>query len=45
MLDELVDLALKRQRNKESLTFSYDTNILAGFAGGMKNGTKGGKLS
>lgn len=37
LLDELVEAALARQRAKDRLTFSYDTNILASFAGG---GTK-----
>ena len=36
-INELVDLALKRQRNKEKMTFSYDQNILA------LNGKKLGK--
>lgn len=40
LMDELVDLALKRYRVKESYNYSFDTNILAGFA---KNGTKGVK--
>ncbi len=37
-LDELIDLALKRQRNKEKMTFSYDQNILA--LNGKKLGNK-----
>jgi len=39
-IDELVELALKRQRNKEKTTYSYDQNILAlsGQKMGMKNG-------
>lgn len=37
LIDELVEAALARQRAKDRLTFSYDTNILAGFA---KGGTK-----
>ena len=37
-LDELVDIALKRHREKEKLTFSYDQNILA-----MQTGAKGAK--
>lgn len=40
-LDELVDIALKRHREKEKLTFSYDQNILA--MQGTKTGTKGAK--
>ncbi len=34
LIDELVESALWRQRNKEKLVYSYDTNILATFAGG-----------
>ncbi len=38
-LDELVEIALKRHREKEKLTFSYDQNILA--MQGTKTGSKG----
>lgn len=38
LTDELIKLALKRQREKENLTFSYDTNILQ-----LQGGTKGAK--
>lgn len=38
-LDELIEIALKRQREKEKLTFSYDQNILA--MQGTKTGSKG----
>lgn len=37
-LDELIDIALKRHREREKLTFSYNQNILA-----MQGGTKGSK--
>ena len=40
-LDEIIEIAIKRQRDKEKLTFSYDQNILA-MQGGSK-GAKGGK--
>ena len=40
-LDEIIEIAIKRQRDKEKLTFSYDQNILA-MQGGVK-GAKGGK--
>ena len=43
-LDEIIDIAIKRQRDKEKLTFSYDQNILA-MQGGSKTGTKGVKSS
>jgi len=36
---ELIRLALKRNREKNNLMFSYDSNILAGF-----QGTKTSKL-
>ena len=40
-LDQMIDIALKRERDKEKLTFSYDENILA-----MQpaNGSKNGKM-
>ena len=37
-LDQAIDIALKRYREREALTFSYDQNILA-----MQGGTKGVK--
>ena len=37
-LDEIIDIAIKRKRDKEKLTFSYDQNILA-----MQGGLKGAK--
>ena len=43
LIDELVRLALQQSRNKNKLTFSFDTNILAGFAGGGAKGAKGVK--
>lgn len=48
LIDELVESALWRQRSKAKLTYSYDTNILAGLAAsangpvGTKAGAKGG---
>ncbi|MBO5928676.1 MAG: D-alanine--D-alanine ligase [Clostridia bacterium] len=45
LLDELIALAWKRQRQRESLSFSYDTNILSSVSLGGAKGTKGGKLS
>ncbi len=44
LMDTLVTLAFKRQRQRAALTFTYESNILAGFSGG-KTGAKGGKLS
>ena len=37
-LDEIIEIAIKRHRDKEKLTFSYDQNILA-----MQGGVKGAK--
>ena len=42
LMDELVSLAFKRQRQREALTFTYESNILEGF-GGTK-GAKGSKM-
>lgn len=39
-MDEVIDIALKRHREREKLTFSYDQNILA-MQGSPKLGTKG----
>lgn len=41
LMDRLISIAFKRQREREALTFTYESNILAGF-GGAK-GAKGGK--
>jgi D-alanine-D-alanine ligase len=38
MLNEVIDLGLKRAREEQKLTFSFDTNILANFSGAK--GTK-----
>ncbi|MBQ8203253.1 MAG: D-alanine--D-alanine ligase [Clostridia bacterium] len=43
MLDRLVDIAFKRQRNRDNLTFTIETNILSGVSFGAK-GSKGAKL-
>lgn len=42
-MDELVALALKKNRDKEAITFTYDSNILEmqGGARGAKGGVKG----
>lgn len=39
-LDEIIEIAIKRHRDREKLTFSYDQNILA-----MQGGVKGAKGS
>jgi D-alanine--D-alanine ligase len=38
-IDELIELALKRNRERNNITFSYEQNILA-LAGGTKGGMK-----
>ena len=43
MLDRLVEIAFKRQRNRDNLTFTIETNILSGVSFGSK-GAKGSKM-
>ena len=43
LLDKLISLAFRRNRNRENLTFTIDTNILSGVSFGTK-GAKGSKL-
>ena len=43
MLDKLVEIAFRRQRNRENLTFTIETNILSGVSFGAK-GAKGSKI-
>ena len=38
LLDRMVSLALKRQRETADISYSFDTNILANFGGGSKGG-------
>ena len=42
LMDRLVELALKRKRESERKTFTYDANIFA-LGGGTKGGVKGAK--
>ncbi len=42
LMNRLIELAFKRHREREALTFQYDTNILDGF-GGAKGAKSGGK--
>lgn len=44
LLDELINLALKRNREEKELTFSFETNILEGFSTNGFGGTKGQKM-
>ena len=43
LCDKLIELAFRRQRNRENLTFTIDTNILSGVSFGSK-GSKGAKM-
>ncbi len=43
LLDEMIALAFKRQRDREALTFSYDSNILSAVSLGGTKGAKSGK--
>lgn len=43
LCDRLIDLAFRRQRNRENITYTIDTNILSGVSFGTK-GSKGAKL-
>ena len=43
LIDRLVEIAFRRQRNRDNLTFTIDTNILSGVSFGAK-GSKGAKI-
>lgn len=43
MIDKLIDIAFRRQRKRDNLTFTIDTNILSGVSFGTK-GAKGAKF-
>lgn len=43
LIDKLIALAFRRNRNRENLTFTIDTNILSGVSFGVK-GAKGSKM-
>ncbi|MGN0577004.1 MAG: D-alanine--D-alanine ligase family protein [Ruminiclostridium sp.] len=44
LLDRMISLALKRERENKALNFSFDTNILETATFGGAKGTKGAKL-
>ena len=44
LLDKLIDLSLKRNREEKNLTFSFDSNILSGVSLNGLKGTKGMKM-
>lgn len=43
LCDKLIELAFRRQRNRENITYTIDTNILSGVSFGTK-GSKGAKM-
>lgn len=43
LCDRLIELAFRRQRNRENITYTIDTNILSGVSFGTK-GSKGAKI-
>lgn len=45
LLDRMIELALKRERESESITYAFDTNVLSGIKlGGGTKGAKGTKM-
>jgi len=40
LLDRLVSLALKRERENSAISYSFETNILSNFRGGLKGGKR-----
>ena len=40
LLDRMIELAFKRQRERQALTFTYETNILSGVSFGGAKGAK-----
>ena len=41
LLDKLIDLSLKRNREDKQMTYSFDSNILSGYTSGGLKGVKG----
>lgn len=44
LLDRMIELALKRDRQQTNLTYSFESNVLAGVNLGGSKGSKGSKL-
>lgn len=44
LLDKLIDLSLKRNREDKNITYSFDSNILSGYSLNGLKGTKGTKV-
>ncbi len=40
LLDKMISLSLKRQRNQQNIVYSFDSNVLAGVSFGGKSGVK-----
>ena len=43
LLDKMIALALKREREEESITYAFDSNVLQGVSFGGSKGAKGSK--
>lgn len=44
LLDKMIELALKREREEENITYAFDTNVLSGVKLGGTKGAKGSKM-
>lgn len=44
LLDRMIELALKREREQSNLTYSFESNVLAGVNLGGAKGSKGSKM-
>lgn len=44
LLDRMIELALKREREQTNLTYSFESNVLAGVNLGGSKGSKGSKM-
>ena len=44
LLDRMINLALKREREQENITYSFDTNVLEGINLSGTKGSKGTKM-
>ncbi len=44
LLNKMIALALKREREQQKITYAFDTNVLSGVSLGGTKGAKGAKL-
>ena len=44
LIDRMIELAFRRQRGRENITYTIDTNILSGVSFGGAKGAKGAKM-